>query len=236
MTRPWTTTLTGVDEGCTLSALRDVSEEHPVEWGILLGGREEPRYPSRPTLDFYAAHHKEYGLSMALHLCGAYAHAWIAGDAPIVDLARQFGRIQLNIIGRKVDPVHLRDQIQRQHSCVIIQQNAANAALNRSLLGTKGHMILFDSSGGRGVAPQSAWPAAWPDVRCGYAGGLGPENVAAQLAAIAQVAPPESWLDMEGRIRTPNDRLDLNACRTVLEAVQSFRQHQPAVQRPAPGV
>jgi phosphoribosylanthranilate isomerase len=80
---------------------------------------------------------------------------------------------------------------------------------------------LFDLSGGAGVLPVE-WPPAWSGVRCGYAGGLGPANVAEQLARIERAAPGASfWIDMERRVRSEDDsQFDLKKVRKVLEQIQ----------------
>lgn len=73
------------------------------------------------------------------------------------------------------------------------------------------------------MLPEDGWPTAWPGVRCGYAGGLSPENVLGQLDAIdASLPHPDApvWIDMERRVRTDDDTaLDLGRVRAVLKAV-----------------
>jgi phosphoribosylanthranilate isomerase len=85
---------------------------------------------------------------------------------------------------------------------------------------------LFDTSGGAGVLP-NRWPGAWPGRYCGYAGGLGPDNVVEQLTRI-RIAANEGerfWIDMERRVRSDDDeQFDLDKVRTVLEAVKPLVQ------------
>jgi len=85
-------------------------------------------------------------------------------------------------------------------------------------------MVLFDSSGGRGLAPVS-WPAPLPGTTCGYAGGLGPDTLTEQLPLIHTAANGRGyWIDMEGRLRTPEDRFDLDRARRCLEIVADFHR------------
>jgi hypothetical protein len=69
----------------------------------------------------------------------------------------------------------------------------------------------------------------------GYAGGLGPENVAAQLPIIdAHRSGPglpliPYWIDMETKIRDEQERLDLSKVRTVLEICRRHIDGQAAV-------
>jgi phosphoribosylanthranilate isomerase len=69
---------------------------------------------------------------------------------------------------------------------------------------------LFDRSGG-------LWPPhPGGDRLVGYAGGIGPDNVADVLEQIGATGP--YWIDMESGVRT-DDRFDLGKCRRVCEAV-----------------
>jgi len=58
----------------------------------------------------------------------------------------------------------------------------------------------------------------------GYAGGLGPENLAEQLPLIGQAAGDcRIWVDMESRVRSDNDRqFDLAKVRKCLEIAKPF--------------
>ena len=218
---PTFVTLTGVDAATPQTRLIDLSARFPkVEWGILLGRAETPRYPSIDLINKWADRREQHGLRMALHLCGGFARRWIENDAEIVALARRFDRIQVNVVASRIDLPMLVDGIRFvRHTNIITQHNAANEVLTASVMDCPNHSILFDTSGGRGVAP-SAWPISFPGKACGYAGGLGPDTVAEQLALISQVAAAGYWIDMEGQIRT-NDLFDLDRCERVLEIVQA---------------
>ena len=58
----------------------------------------------------------------------------------------------------------------------------------------------------------------------GYAGGIGPDNVALTIAEIREAngGQPPAWIDMESRVRDSGNRLDLGAVQAVLETVAAL--------------
>jgi hypothetical protein len=69
---------------------------------------------------------------------------------------------------------------------------------------------LFDKSGGAGILP-TEWPELLNGIKCGYAGGLSPENLEEQIKLIEHKAwSSEIWIDMETHVRSDEDAvLDL---------------------------
>ena len=70
---------------------------------------------------------------------------------------------------------------------------------------------------GLGVAAAFWPPPPTTGVKFGYAGGLGPKNLKAQITKMAVAAPGETiWVDMESSLRTAledgADIFDLNKC------------------------
>jgi hypothetical protein len=79
----------------------------------------------------------------------------------------------------------------------------------------------FNASQGSGVLP-SEWPAPLDDTRCGYAGGLGPENLSSELKKIENiVGSREIWIDMETRVRS-GKTLDLNKVEKCLQIAEDY--------------
>lgn len=81
---------------------------------------------------------------------------------------------------------------------------------------------LFDTSGGTGSLP-GTWPTLRPEFPFGFAGGLGPDNVLAQLDQINKVCSDDfpTWIDMETRVRVEdNSALDMAKVRNVLQFVK----------------
>ena len=222
-----TVTLTGLDRHVDVVKVAALSKRYPLlEWGVLLGARpEELRYPSWEELEGWASFRQTHGVRMALHLCGKFAKQWLAKDPEVVNLASQFSRIQLNIIGKGLNHQDVRQAlIDNAHPAVITQENRNNHELNQHLMGLPNHMVLFDSSGGRGIVA-AQWPERLEGLWCGYAGGLGPDNIEQELNHIHPIAGQSYWIDMEGKLRQTNDALDLDRCEQVLQKVEAWVQN-----------
>ena len=75
--------------------------------------------------------------------------------------------------------------------------------------------VLFDSSCGKGIE-LTVLPPQLPDIPCGYAGGIGPENIASILEAVMDQADYVTgsrpvWIDMESSLRVAiSDRFVLD--------------------------
>lgn len=199
-------TFTGVDDYTDINEMRRLSAEYPIEWGVLFSPDNQgnaSRFPSVETLSRLAAS----GLRLAAHLCGGHSKAIMAGRAisPPVDLGI-FARIQIN--HSSPDPKAISAYQAKSGAGCIAQARGTEFPESANF------EWLFDTSGGRGVEPGS-WPKH-PGYRVGYAGGIGPDNVAAVIAAINSCGP--YWIDMESKVRT-NGVFDLNLCRQVCETV-----------------
>jgi hypothetical protein len=210
-----------------------------------------PRYPSPQWIDQLALAQRVSGNgAFAAHLCGdamrdavrvltdphpAHVAEWMLPIGISPDQYDQlFARTQLNFdVDREgLTEVKLTALMRAWRASrtgiLITQHNEGNAgiwsAFQAGDLGGKSsgpkHQILMDASGGRERAPES-WPRPITGVACGYAGGIGPETIVADLDRIAQaVGDGIIWIDMEGRVRDAQDRFDLNRVETVLRAVR----------------
>ena len=212
-------TLTGPDTAIEPRALAALARRHPrVEWGVLSSAeRTEPRYPDDAWVDAFLRDCA--GVHSAIHLCDRHVDAFIAGDAAIRAKAARFERAQLNFSQARTpkDLDALARAIAAYPGRIILQHNDDNAAMIDALSHGVHFDVLFDASSGRGVQPES-WPAPLPRVRCGYAGGLGPANVAAELPRIgaASGALP-FWIDMASSLREAGSgAFSLAACERVL--------------------
>jgi hypothetical protein len=224
-----TVTITGAADDTDIGALVDLSAEFPfVEWGILVSASQEgwARFPSRRWMKVFS----NADLRVATHLCGRWVRQLLVGEldweqaAPDIRLVSQ--RWQINThgsahpwTGNGLDGLRAAAAYTVMPSAlrhVIFQHDGANNGLPCAAR-TAGirTQVLFDSSGGGGILP-GAWPPPLPSFRCGYAGGLGPDNVAAQLSLVATACDEPCWIDMERRVRS-DDVLDLAKVRAVLE-------------------
>lgn len=219
--------ITGADDEVAVSDLNKIADEHPyVEWAILLMPERmgEKRFPSAGWIRRFADTYK--GAHKAMHLCGSAFLGFIDNDPEILGLMRGFRRIQLNLefgnVAGKFDTAKLIDQIRAHPEFeFVIQYTEKNRDLLPKLKDLANHALLFDQSAGRGVAPDS-WPSPIAGHFCGYAGGLNPDNIGRNLAAIAKAASAaETWIDMESGVRT-DDRFDLKKVGTILTAAAPF--------------
>jgi hypothetical protein len=239
-------TLTGADDDTALSALQSLGAKFPfVEWAVLASEDRAGtgRYPSFVTIKRIGALGATSQMMTALHLCGNLVDKFVAGDPDTLALTNGFGRVQLNfnLQASSLDVKALAQRICIFRRPIITQFNVGNTALQSSLY-TRGdisnHQVLFDGSGGRGMLPglwplhASRWPVSAPPAACGYAGGLGPAEIAAELPRIAKAAAGEPfWVDMESKLRSAGARFNLEACSDVLDQVSKFLCDGPRADR-----
>lgn len=226
-------TITGADDSVQPRDLLHLSERFPfVEWGILFSTSRQgtPRYPSEKWIEeLFTASPR--GLTLSAHLCGQWVRDLVL-DAKrswwdkYSEQTVMFKRVQLNFHGQyhkasaKFEDV-LHNSIGQDY---IFQHDGVNDDL--VLAFAKGLPLrvypLFDRSGGAGVLPE-AWPAPIWSYQ-GYAGGLGPENLAAEIAKIGEAAGESRiWIDMETRVRSDDDQiLDLGKVSHCLNVAAPF--------------
>lgn len=236
-------TLTGVDESTDLSRLAGLSSEFPfAEWGFLYSPTRQGqpgRYPSVSTI-LRAFRELPAHVRLALHVCGQGVPDLLGSEPTVTDLVRAVGarggRIQLNFNQQRdrLDLVRMGEWLAlRDGLTVITQHNAANDVVHQAFLAHGNHAVLFDASGGQGLSPER-WPAPLPGTSCGYAGGMGPDNLRQELGRIAAAAAGHvTWIDMEGKLRTPGptgapDWFDTTRCEACLRAVNGWAAGDPA--------
>lgn len=229
-------TITGADDNTNLEDLLRLSRAFPfVEWGILVSLNSEgsSRFPSRKWIEEFSAWAKTYKWNVSTHVCGTWVRQMLVGELNWMDLP---------------DVIHITQRIQiNTHA----QPHTSTTGLIRSLSearaiainelgfifqwdGINDHLIyaplayglkvsaLFDTSHGAGKLPGS-WQKPAKEFPCGYAGGLGPENITEQLLLIEKAAGKKDyWVDMEGRVRTDGN-LDASKVEKVLQACYKHR-------------
>lgn len=220
--------ITGADDAVDADDLVELSAEFPfAEWAILLlpARAGTARFPKVEWIRNFAAKARG-GLHTAMHLCDGALLGFINGDRDILETMKGFNRIQLNLkfgdVEGKYDPAQLVEQVKKntQHT-FILQYAKDKKGLLPLFRDIPNHAVLFDESAGRGICPDS-WDAPLPGHFCGYAGGLKPDNVVANLEIIKQVAAGQvTWIDMETGVRT-NDVFDLAKVRRVLELSKPY--------------
>jgi len=219
-------TLTGADECTDLSALAALVAEHDnLEIGILYTETPDGR-PRYPSLSWIERAIETLPGRCALHVCGRGAReALVSGE--LASLVPQLRRVQVN---GHVEPWEIF-AFAEQAPIVIMQWQPGRdspefemATERAQEAGDFTHQWLVDGSGGQGLLPKS-WARPLCNRAVGFAGGLGPETLAAALPCIASSAEGLLWwwVDMESSLRT-NDWFDLDRCRAALDAVAKWRR------------
>lgn len=224
-------TISGADEEVDPNDLIKLSLQFPfVEWGILWSATRKgsARYPTENWMWQLARSVGRRPVRCAAHFCGLNARELRAGnDAWLLDMSPIFRRVQINGWEPMMhEPEHndpLFDATGRHPDLEFVLQVRDVGHVHAAWMDAhtiKGYggpkaSLLFDPSGGRGVAP-TEWPHAPSGIRMGFAGGITPESIESVVHAL-RMRPP-FWLDMESGVRT-DDRFDLEKVRAVLAAV-----------------
>jgi hypothetical protein len=218
-------TICGADDDSKLLDLVALSSQYPLlEWGILYQPSRQgsPAYPTDIWLkEFYRA---APWVRKSLHLCGEGLSFFIDGVTNLTHHLHKYQRIQLNIdLAEEQTPARLSKLATKLKSFPDIEfifplNDESHAFL--PLFDTSRMSVLFDGSGGRGLSPE-IWPVPLANHSCGYAGGLGPDNLAASLRKLDAVVRPQDkvWIDMQSGVRSHDNKLDMAKVRSVLDQV-----------------
>lgn len=205
-------TLTGADESTDLDRLQRLLTAHPeLEVGLLYSCTPEwrNRFPSTKWLRHAVS---KLAGRYAVHICGRGAREELL-DGELSWLVASASRVQVN---GGIHPSEL-SSLAAKVSVLITQHTPANESLANDHL-VHNHQLLVDGSGGRGHSP-SQWRRPLTNKPVGFAGGLGPDNIASELDRIRQVARGRWWIDLEEKLRT-NDWFDLDKCEAFIDLVK----------------
>lgn len=233
-------TITGADYNTEITDLVDLSKDYPfVEWGILVSkGRENSyRYPPLNWIERLSEmqdrlkERDRQPLKLAVHICGQWARDFAEKNDGISffkdrpTIANTFGRYQINYHD-SLDMINIQRMIINcsNRGPIILPVNNFDIVKEKALAKVHNAVhFLYDISLGTGVEP-SDWPA--PEAEnCGYAGGIGPDNVEYILKLINKSCPSDyvTWIDMETKVRTTDDsELDLEKVEQVLKVCKSY--------------
>lgn len=227
-------TFTGVDHKTDLSKLIKISTTYPfVEWGFLFSLANGLSRFCSDTMIINTLSTLPSSVLTSVHFCGKSVIALLNENAESVNnllqaiLLRNNTRIQLNFNYQYCDddfiPLLQQFLTKYPHLHVITQYNDNNSEVYAHFTQFNNFELLFDQSGGRGISAND-WPTPISNIVCGYAGGLGVDNIDEQLMLIKQVvADKPYWIDMENKLRTFDenhiDWLDLNKCANVARSV-----------------
>jgi len=221
-------TFTGADATTHIPGMLALSAQFPwIEWGILLPfGDGSDRFPTYEWVQGFigAVCLAPHEVKTAAHICPPWTQSFLLNPLAIDALiGSAFDRVQINthahpynFISRWQDSV-VRD-FPREY---ILQLDGVN---EENLYGSPGNVTgLHDLSHGAGILPGS-WPKPHPGRNqwVGYAGGLGPHNLAEQIPRILEVAgSTDIWIDMETHVRT-NGWFDLKKVRDCIRIAEKY--------------
>lgn len=234
-------TITGADDSTDPEALVELWERFPfVEWGILIGTTFGDRMPSDEWIRKLVECREKTGnvMRLSLHVCGKWLRQIAAGRS---QLQQSFGptlyafkRVQMNwhgvpmniSVAKNVVHAFSAMDMPRWDPTLIFQLDGTNDDLYKESVSSFRCAGLFDRSHGMGVKPGD-WPACHRFIPSGWAGGLGPDNLEAEIPRIAAMANPalDYWIDMETHVRTEADlpRQDKRLSRSYLDLEKTRR-------------
>lgn len=219
-------TLTGLDHQTSFSKIWKLSKLYPfAEFGVLYSKSPEGRnrYPTLNQIIDLVYHAQDFKIPLSLHVCGNAVLDLLEGRrSEITNILPMFKRIQLNFNFEKTpfDVIRLIHLFSALGTPLITQMNDGNRDFHIPET-TFPHHVLYDGSLGTGVKIQS-FPYDETKVLCGYAGGIGPDNVIEILNNIAPVIGKRPfWIDMESSIRE-DDLFSTDKAEQVLKTVQEF--------------
>lgn len=212
-------TVTGADDTIDPGSVIRISLAYPfAEFGLLMHASDKgsSRFPSRKWIVALLAQSTGVPLQLSAHLCGEPVKTFLqSGVLPSLVSDKLFKRVQINThaIPHYINyPAVLCCLHENADKEFIFQYDGVNNDFVEDLhshnkdsgFGPANASALFDLSHGAGELPKS-WPAKISGIRCGYAGGLSPENVRHQIQLIEpNVANSNStWIDAETHLRNP---------------------------------
>lgn len=209
--KPKFVTFTGIDRFCDPTALVQLADKYPVEYGVLLSPtNDDTKYLKREHFRLLKG---IFSIRLSAHLCGRYARQVLeTGDVDVTHLnLKWFDRVQVN-----ASETAYSNRLAQKNLIAFKQVNAVDV-VTQHRRGFPNEAppttLLYDCSGGRGIVADK-FPQD-PGYFVGFAGGFGPNNIVEQLA---KIKCENYYIDMEGAIRTDN-KFDVAKCRKVCEAI-----------------
>jgi hypothetical protein len=225
-------TFAGVDETADVERLREIRSHYfTVEWGVRVAAERQGRAPGFPSVAWLRKLTPE--LKLSAQLWGKNATDFLHGDD--TELMAYYGeawplfqRIQINST-EGIDRVDLPaltlllEKIPDKQLILRIRDLNLDVADALVALGVS-CSTLFDQSEGQEPA-QKKWPKGLKRFAgCGYAGGLGPDNIYKQLSPILNAAQGADrwWVEMDSSLRTKQHEQDVFSLANCKRAVREF--------------
>jgi hypothetical protein len=228
-------TFAGVDETAEPARLIDVRSLYfTVEWGVRLAVEHQGQEAGFPPVDWIGKLAPD--LNLSAQLSGKIAKDFLQGDdARLMDQYGAFWplfrRIQINCSTGQdcVDLTRLAQLLEKNsEKQIIFRDRSGNLDVAETLV-TRGIScsVLFDQLEAQEPA-QKKWPKGIKKFAgCGYAGGLGPDNIYKQLSPILNAAQSAKrwWVEMDSDLRVMENGRDvfsLASCKRVIREFDAF--------------
>lgn len=241
-----TITLSGVDRRTDPSTILALMAAPNVELGLLWSEtNDDPRYLRAHEVAFVLGLAHAEARGCAVHVCGRAARNIFLG-LPVAperssggDIAARTivvhhaSRVQINgrwgegeadfkiaEVARATGILSTSERFPAPRLITQWRPGEPTYCLDGLLERMPNQAILVDASGGQGISPKK-WSAPRQSCPVGFAGGLSPENLKAELSKILEVAGPGFWVDMESSLRVEG-RFDLARARQAVRAFNTF--------------
>ena len=229
-------TFSGVDETADGERLKEIRSLYfTVEWGLWLDVERQGREVGFPSLDWMRRLAPD--LNLSAQLSGKNATDFLRGDdagliAHYGELWPLFRRIQINVNPvsmEMVDLPRLTQLVKRQiGKQLVLRVRDRNLEIADALVSQEiPCSALFDQSDFQDPA-QKKWPKGIKRFAgCGYAGGLGPDNIYKQLSPLLNAAQSAErwWVEMDRCLRLTDkgrDIFSLASCQRVIREFDAF--------------
>jgi hypothetical protein len=226
-------TFSGVDDTADVERLREIRSHYfTIEWGLRLAAESQGPEAGIPSVEWIGQLAPEFNLSA--QLWGKTAVDFLLGkDTELMSrysrVWPQFHRIQINSadgIDRVNLPAFTRLMEKNPDKQLILRIRDRNLELADVLL-TQGIScsILFDDAQ---EPAQKKWPKGPKRFAgCGYAGGLGADNIYKQLSPILNAAQTAErwWVEIDSGLQAQENGRDvfsLASCKRTIREFDSF--------------
>ena len=228
-------TFFGVDETADVERLKEIRSHYfTVEWGVGLAVERQDREAGFPGVDWIGKLAPE--LNLSAQLSGKGASAFLKGDD--TDLMTKYGKVWS--LFRRIQ-INSTDGIDRVDFPGLTQLIAKNPDKQIILRIRDRNLEVADALVAQGLScstlfheseilepVQKKWPKGLKRFAgCGYAGGLGPDNIYKQLTPILNAAQSAErwWVEIDSCLRGKEhdpDVFSLASCKRTIREVDSF--------------
>jgi hypothetical protein len=228
-------TFAGLDETADLEKLKEIRSLYfTVEWGIRLAVERQGGDAGLPNIGRIRRLAPE--LNLSAHLQGKCASNFLQGDD--VELMTHYDECWPHFRRIQIDSPSTLAEVDLSGLTRLIEKNVDKQLVFRvrdqnlevaNALVTQGISCstLFDQSGVQEPA-QKKWPKGIERFTgCGYAGGLGPDNIYKQLSPILNAAQSAErwWVEIDSSLRTMEDGravFSLANCKRTVREFDAF--------------